>query len=480
MTDIQKMYIGGEWVDSISGESLEVRNPATGEVVGRAAFGDHRDALRAIDAAHAAFPEWSKLLARERSRYLYRLYELVYQHRNELAELVSAEMGKPIREAKGEVVGSADYFLWYAEEAKRVYGETIPSSFPNKRILVHRQPVGVVAAITPWNFPVNMVARKIAPALAAGCTVVLKPAEATPLSAIRLFGLIHEAGFPPGVANLVIGQPDKVGEAFLKSPKVAKIAFTGSTRVGKLLMAGAAEHVKRVSLELGGHAPTLVFADTDLDLAVKGVFESKFRNTGQMCICTNRLYVERSVAEPFVERLVARVRKAKVGDGRNPEVEIGPIINERGLEKVLNHIEDARSKGAAVVCGGKRLTEGDYAKGYFVEPTVLTGVERGMRVLEEETFGPVLPVAVFDTEDEAIRLANDSPYGLAAYVYTRDLGRAVRVAEALEFGIVGVNDGAPVQTQAPFGGFKESGLGREGGHHAMDEFLEIKHISLAW
>ncbi|MCL6631901.1 MAG: NAD-dependent succinate-semialdehyde dehydrogenase [Alicyclobacillus herbarius] len=475
--EIRKMYIDGEWVTAESQQTLSVHNPATQELVGITTFGDERDAKKAIDAAHRAFPSWSRLTARERSRYLYRLYELVYQHRDELALLISTEMGKPLREAKGEVVGSADYFLWYAEEAKRVYGDTVPSSFPNKRIVVMRQPVGVVAAITPWNFPVNMVARKIAPALAAGCTVVLKPAESTPLSAVRLFELIAEAGFPAGTANLVIGNPERVGREFLDNPKVRKIAFTGSTRVGKLLMQGAAQQVKRVSLELGGHAPFLVFADADLDAAVEGLFESKYRNAGQMCICTNRLYVEESVLDTFVAKLKQRLVRAKVGDGRDKTVEIGPLINQQGMEKVLSHIADAKEKGAVLVCGGGRLTEGDYAKGWFVEPTVLVGVTPEMRIYTEETFGPVVPVIPFRDEEEAIRMANDSTYGLAAYVYTQNVSRSFRLAESLEYGIVGVNDGAPTQIQAPFGGFKESGLGREGGRYAMDEFLETKFVS---
>ncbi|WP_308661206.1 NAD-dependent succinate-semialdehyde dehydrogenase [Alicyclobacillus sp. SP_1] len=476
--DVGKMYMGGEWVEAVHGDTWKVYNPATGDLVGEVAFGDGDDAKRAIDAAAQAFPGWSSATARERAKYLLKLHDLVRAHRDELAELVSLEMGKPLREAKGEVLGAADNFLWYAEEAKRVYGETIPSSVPNKRILVMRQPVGVVAAITPWNFPVNMVARKVAPALASGCTVILKPAESTPLSAIRLFELIAEAGFPPGVANLVLGKPDSIGEAFINSEKVRKIAFTGSTRVGKLLMEGAAKTVKRISLELGGHAPTVVFADADLDAAVAGVFESKYRASGQQCICTNRLFVHEDVHDAFVEKLKARVAAAKVGDGRDKSVEIGPLVNERAVEKVMRHIDDARSKGASVVHGGSRLTEGEYAKGFFVAPTILTNVQANMLVCQEETFGPVLPVLTFSDEEEVVRMANDTPYGLAAYIFTQNLSRAMRVAEALEYGIVGVNDGEVTQTQAPFGGMKESGIGREGGHYAMDEFLEVKFVSL--
>jgi succinate-semialdehyde dehydrogenase/glutarate-semialdehyde dehydrogenase len=475
--EIKQMYINGEWVSAESGETLQVINPATGEIVGTVAFGDGRDANKAIEAAHQAFGSWSRLTARERSKYLYNLSELVKNNRDELAGIISAEMGKPLGEAKGEVLGAADNFVWYAEEAKRVYGETIPSSLPNKRIMVLRQPVGVVGAITPWNFPVNMVARKIAPALAAGCTVVLKPAESTPLSAIRLFELIEQAGFPKGVVNLVIGKPELIGQEFIDNPKLSKIGFTGSTRVGKLLMEGAAKQVKRVSMELGGHAPFIVFADADLDAAVKGLFESKFRNSGQMCICTNRLYVHDEVADAFTEKLVERLKKAKVGDGRQKETEIGPLVNERALNKVLEHIEDAKSKGGLVVYGGNRLTEGEYAKGFYCEPTVITDVTDEMKITYEETFGPVVPIVRFTDEAEVVRQANNTRYGLAAYVYTRDNQRCFRMAEQLEYGIVGINDGSPTQTQAPFGGFKESGIGREGGRYGMDEYLETKFVS---
>lgn len=477
MGEYKHMYINGEWVSAESGETLQIVSPATGEMVGTVSFGDDRDAKKAIDAAHEAFAGWSRLTARERSKYLYTLSELVKNSRDELAGIISAEMGKPIGEAKGEVLGAADNFVWYAEEAKRVYGETIPSSVANKRIMVLRQPVGVVGAITPWNFPVNMVARKIAPALAAGCTVVLKPAEGTPLSAIRLFELIEQAGFPKGVVNLVIGKPEAIGQEFIDNPKLSKIGFTGSTRVGKLLMEGAAKQVKRVSMELGGHAPFIVFPDADLDAAVKGLFESKFRNSGQMCICTNRLYVHEDVVDAFTEKLVERLKKAKVGDGRLKETEIGPLVNERALNKVLEHIEDAKAKGGQVVHGGARLTEGDYAKGFYCEPTVITNVTDEMKIAYEETFGPVVPIVRFADEAAVVQQANNTRYGLAAYVYTRDNQRCFRMAEQLEYGIVGINDGSPTQTQAPFGGFKESGIGREGGHYGMDEYLETKFVS---
>jgi len=477
MAESKQMYINGEWISAESGETLAVINPATSEEVGTVSFGDAREAKKAIDAAHEAFPSWSRLTARERSKYLSTLAELVRKNRDELAGLISAEMGKPLGEAKGEVLGAADNFVWYSEEAKRVYGETIPSSVANKRIMVLRQPVGVVGAITPWNFPINMVVRKIAPALAAGCTVVLKPAESTPLTAVRLFELIEQAGFPKGVVNLVVGHAESVGNEFIDNPKLSKIAFTGSTRVGKLLMEGAAKQVKRVSMELGGHAPFIVFADADLDAAVKGLFESKFRNSGQMCICTNRLYVHEEVADAFTEKLVERLKRAKVGDGREKETEIGPLVNERALNKVLEHIEDAKDKGAQVVFGGNRMTEGDYAKGFFCEPTVISNVTNEMKITFEETFGPVVPIVRFTDEAEVVRQANDTRYGLAAYVYTRDNARCFRMAEELEYGIVGINDGSPTQTQAPFGGFKESGIGREGGHFGMDEYLETKFVS---
>lgn len=477
MSEVKKMYINGEWVLAESGKTLDVHNPATGEVVGTITFGGKAEAAKAIEAADEAFKTWGTATARERSKYLAKLSGLISKNRDELAAIISAELGKPIREATGEVLGAADNFAYYAEEAKRVNGETVPSTFPNKRIHVIHQPVGVTAAITPWNFPINMAARKIAPALAAGCPVILKPAELTPLTSVRLFELIEEAGFPKGVVNLVLGEPAEIGDEFMANKKVRKVTFTGSTRVGKMLMAKASEQVKRISLELGGHAPFIIFDDADIDKAVKGVFDSKYRNAGQMCICTNRLFVHESIVDEFSEKLVARVQKSKVGDGRNPDNEIGPLVNEAGLNKVLDHIEDAKSKGAEVLTGGHRLTGEEYDNGFFCAPTVLRGVTSEMKIMNEETFGPVVPIITFNDEDEVIAMANDSDYGLAAYIYSENISRCLRVPERLEYGIIGVNDGAPTQTQAPFGGFKESGLGREGGKWGIQAFLETKFVS---
>lgn len=477
MTDVKKMYINGEWVAAESGNTLDVTSPATGEVVGTIAFGGQKEAQMAIDAADEAFASWSALTARERAKYLSKLSGLLAKNRDELAGIIAAELGKPIRESVGEVLGAVDNFTWYAEEAKRVYGETVPSTFANKRLHVMKQPVGVVGAITPWNFPINMAARKIAPALAAGCTVVLKPAEITPLTAVKLFELIEQAGFPKGVVNLVLGDAPQIGEEFTSNKKVSKITFTGSTRVGKLLMRQAADQMKRVSFELGGHAPFIVFADADIDKAVKGLFDSKYRNTGQMCICTNRLFVHESIADEFAEKLAKRIERSGVGDGRDANVEIGPLVNQAALDKVLDHIEDAKGKGAEVLVGGSQLTEGDYAKGFFCEPTVLKGVTSEMKIVTEETFGPVVPIITFNDDEEVIKAANDSDYGLAAYMFSNDINKCLTVPERLEYGIVGVNDGSPAQTQAPFGGFKESGLGREGGKWGIEGFLETKFVS---
>ncbi|CAB3391208.1 MULTISPECIES: NAD-dependent succinate-semialdehyde dehydrogenase [Kyrpidia] len=475
------LYVDGQWTPAGSGKTFEVYNPATGDVVGEVADASKEDVLRAVDAAHRAFPGWAAKTAKERSEILRRAYDLMVANLDELAVIMTTEQGKPLAEAKGEIQYAADFVLWYSEEAKRVYGETIPASFPHKRILVLRQPVGVVAAITPWNFPAAMITRKIAPALAAGCTVIVKPAKQTPLTACRLVEIFEEAGMPPGVVNLITGsRAAEIADTMLADERVRKITFTGSTEVGKQLMRKAADTVKHISLELGGHAPFLVFEDADIDAAAREVAASKFRNAGQTCVCTNRVYVHESIAEPFAEALAKRAAAMKVGNGLEEGVVIGPLIDRQAAEKVEEHVRDAVQKGARVVTGGHRLSRaGTKGEVHFFEPTVLLDVSDDMLVLYEETFGPVAPVQTFRDDEEAVRKANDTRYGLAAYLFTRDLSRAVRVAESLEYGIVGINDGLPSVAQAPFGGFKESGLGREGGRHGIEEFLEIKYVSLA-
>lgn len=470
-----QLYINGEWVPAVSGETYDVINPATHEVASRAAFGDDRDAKRAVDAAAAAFAEWAQTPARERAELLLKMYQLVLERKEELARTITEEMGKPIREARAEVQIAAEYIQWNAEEAKRVYGETIPSSVKNKRLLTIRQPVGPVAAITPWNFPLSMVTRKLAPALAAGCTVVLKPAAQTPGSAVKFFEIAVEAGLPRGVINLVMGSSSKIGKELLTNEKIRKITFTGSTEVGKLLMKDAANQVKRVSMELGGHAPFIVFADADLEAAAEGAIASKFRNAGQTCVCANRLYVQSSVVDQFTSILKKKVEQIAIGNGLEESTELGPLVDENALVKVQEHVDDALAKGATLVTGGARC---NVEKGNFYLPTVLTNVTEEMKITTEETFGPVAPIYTFDTEEEVLAKANHTPYGLAAYFYTRDLGRAIRVYEGLEFGMIGCNDPVPTTVQGPFGGWKESGLGREGGPHGLDDFLETKFVSI--
>lgn len=471
------MYYDGQWKESLDGETFEVTNPATGEGVGTVFFGGQADTALAIDSAAAAFKTWSKAAAMDRSLPLYNAYKLLVERADYVAGILTLEQGKPLAEARGEVLQAAEFLRWYSEEAKRVYGEIIPASAVHKRAQVIRQPVGVVAAITPWNFPASMITRKIAPALAAGCTVVIKPAEATPLTAAALFEVFHDAGFPAGVVNLVMGPGPAIGEEFLMNRKVRKIAFTGSTRVGKHLISGSAEQVKKVSMELGGHAPFIVFEDADLDLAVEACLISKYRNAGQTCICTNRIYVQDTIKDIFSEKLAARVQSLRVGSGLEAGVEMGPLINEAAYLKVQEHVDDALAKGGKLLTGGKRKQiEG--MNGYFYEPTLIGDAHEDMLICDEETFGPVAPVLSFATEEEVIEKANDSLYGLAAYVFTRDLSRSYRVSEALEYGIVGVNDALPGAPQAPFGGWKESGMGREGGHYGLDPFLEIKYISI--
>ena len=467
----QQCLVDGRWIGE---PETAVLNPATGAALARVPNIGAGEAKAAIEAAHRAFPAWSGRLAKERSAILRRWFDLLTKHAEGLAQLMTAEQGKPLAEARGEVAYGASFVEWFAEEAKRVYGETIPAFKKGGRLIVHRQPIGVVGAITPWNFPLAMITRKVAPALAVGCTVVVKPAPDTPLTALALAALAQKAGFPDGVLNVITGDAETIGKELTSNPLVRAIAFTGSTRVGKLLMEQCASTVKKVSLELGGNAPFIVFDDADLDKAADGAIASKFRNMGQTCVCANRILVQDGVYDAFAAKLAERVSKMKVGQGNEEGVVQGPLINEAGVAKVEAHVADALAKGAQAVIGGKR-----HALGHtFFEPTVLIGVNADMRIAAEETFGPVAPLFRFKEEDEAIRFANSTPYGLAAYFYSRDVARVWRVAEKLEFGIVGVNEGIVATEVAPFGGVKESGLGREGSRHGLDEFLEMKYMYL--
>ncbi|TDF99421.1 NAD-dependent succinate-semialdehyde dehydrogenase [Paenibacillus piri] len=469
------LYINGKWEEPVQGRYFPSYNPATGEPIGEAADGTQADAKRAIDAAAAAFPAWSQMTALERADLMMNCYNRINEQFDELAEILTTEQGKPLQEAKNELIYANSFFRWFAEEARRIYGDTVPANSKDKRLFVIKQPVGVVAAISTWNFPQAMVTRKIAPALAAGCTIVVKPAKHTPLNAAALFRIFDQVGFPPGVVNLISTSSSKeVGEEFLTNPSVRKITFTGSTDVGKYLIKRSSEQVKKVSMELGGHAPFIIFADADLEDAVNGVIGSKFRNAGQTCICANRVYVERPVKEQFEALLVQKVKGLTLGNGLDSNTTLGPLIDEGAVEKSQEHVLDAVSKGAKVLTGGKRAER----PGQFFEPTILSDVDENMLICNEETFGPVAPVMVFDTEDEVIARANRVPYGLASYFYTQDLSRAFRVAEKLEYGIVGLNDPFPSVAQAPFGGVKESGIGREGGKEGLDDFLETKYISM--
>ncbi|MEZ2719551.1 succinate-semialdehyde dehydrogenase (NADP(+)) [Niallia circulans] len=471
-------YINGEWRHSASGKTYSVYNPATAEVIEEVARGGKEDGHLAIDAAQNALPLWAKKTAKERSIYLKTVADKLREQIEDLAAIITTEMGKPVTEAKGEVNLAADYLEWYAEEGKRIYGDTIPASSETKRIIVLRQPVGVVGAITPWNFPIAMLARKIAPALAAGCTVVLKPAEATPLTAIEVMKIFHEVGLPKGVLNLVHGDAAPIGDAMMERQEVRKITFTGSTKVGKELAAKASATMKKISMELGGHAPFIIFADADLEKAAEGVIASKFRNAGQTCICTNRIYVQKTIAERFSDILVTKMKNLVVGNGLHPEVTIGPLINEAAVAKTEEHIQDAIQKGAKVIYGGKKPAGEEYDNGHFYEPTVLLHATHEMKIATEETFGPVAPIFEFETEEEALHLANDTSYGLAAYFYTKDISRVFRMSEGLEYGIIGINDPVPTTEQAPFGGVKESGVGREGGKYGLEDYLEYKFLSL--
>jgi succinate-semialdehyde dehydrogenase / glutarate-semialdehyde dehydrogenase len=465
-------YIDGKWVTSAT--SFQVRNPATGEVIIEIARGGEAEAQQAVAAASKAFPTWRALTAKERSIKVRRWGELMLQHKEALAELLTREQGKPIAEARGEVAYAASFLEWFAEEAKRAYGDVVPSPFPGSKILVTREPVGVVAAITPWNFPLAMITRKAAPALAAGCTMVLKPAEDTPLSALALAVLAEHAGIPAGVFNVVAGEARAIGKVFTESETVRKLSFTGSTRTGKLLAGQCANTLKKMSLELGGNAPFIVFDDADIEAAVRGAIASKFRNTGQTCVCVNRFYVQSGIYDAFTTALTAAVSKLRVGNGLTGEVEQGPLINQAALDKVQSHVADAVSKGAKVLVGGKPHALG----GTFYEPTVLTNATHDMLIAEDETFGPVAACFRFNTEEEVIAAANNTPYGLSAYFYTQDMKRIWRVAEAIESGMIGINEGIISTEVAPFGGVKESGLGREGSKYGLDEYIELKYLMM--
>ncbi len=471
------MYINGEWVGENLTEFTDVLNPATKEVVGIIPRGGKEEAELAVDAAFDAFKSWSKKTAEERSNLLMKWFNLIEEEKEEIGKLMTMEQGKPLNEAIGEMSYANSFIKWYAEEAKRVYGETIPASATNKRLLVRKEPVGVIAAITPWNFPAAMITRKVGPALAAGCTAVVKPAEQTPLTALKLAELAEKAGIPKGVFNVVTGKASAIGEAWMKDSRVRKITFTGSTEVGKILMRQAADNVKKISLELGGNAPFIVMDDANLEKAAKNLVASKFRNAGQTCICTNRVYVHENVKEEFVELFKKELSGLKVGNGLEEGTGIGPLIDGAAVEKVQSLIEDAEKKGATIVYRGEKPAG---ANGYFYEPTIMTNVHEDMLCIKEEIFGPLAPIVSFTTEEEVIRQANDTNFGLAAYIFTENLSRAIRISEALEYGIVGLNDGLPSTAQAPFGGYKESGLGREGGHHGIEEYLETKYISIGF
>ena len=482
------LYIDGAWRPSHSGKTFAVRNPATGEVIARCADGGRAETTDAIDAAHRAFPAWSRLPAEQRGAFLTKAANAMLARADDLARILTLENGKPLAESIGEVRTAAAFFQWNAEEARRIYGEVVPSARGDTRVLTFKQPVGVVAAITPWNFPCSMVTRKLGPALAAGCTAIMRPARATPLIAIAIYQILHEVGLPNGVVNLVTGTDSPgMGDELATNPKVRKLTFTGSTEVGKQLMAKCTGTVKRVSMELGGHAPFLVFEDADLDKAADAVVVSRFRNAGQTCICTNRVYVQASVAEAFSGKVASRVAALTIGNGLSAGTQVGPLIDAHGFRKVEQHVNDAVKRGGKVLAGGKPFATpaasrtghgGDDISGWFYEPTVIGGAHPEMLVMHEETFGPVLPIMAFDTEEDAIRMANDTPYGLAAYFFTRDVGRVFRVAEGLEYGIIGANDPLPTGPHIPFGGFKQSGVARENGSDGINHFLEVKAVSI--
>ena len=468
----QQAFVAGRWCDADDGESADVNNPATGEILGKVPYMGRAETRRAIEAAKNAWEKWREVPARDRSAILRKWHDLMLANVDDLGKLMTAEQGKPLAEAKGEVAYAAGFIEWFAEEAKRVYGDTIPSPWEDRRLVVIKQPIGVCAAITPWNFPAAMITRKLGPALAAGCTLIAKPAQSTPFSALALAVLAERAGVPAGVFSVLTGSSREIGAEMTSNPDVRKVTFTGSTEVGRALMKQSADTVKKLSLELGGNAPFIVFNDADVDAAVVGAIASKYRNAGQTCVCVNRLYVQAGVYDEFAAKLAEAVKALKVGNGLEPGVLQGPLIDRAAVEKVEEHIEDAVSKGARVLTGGKRHLLG----GTFFEPTVLADMPVDAKVATEETFGPLAPLFRFESDDDAVRLANDTEFGLASYFYSRDVGRIWRVAEALESGIVGINTGLISTEVAPFGGVKQSGLGREGSHYGMDEFLEVKYL----
>ena len=470
----EAILIGGEWVQADAGATIEVTNPATGLKIATVPKAGRAEARRAIEAAEAAFHSWKKTSVLERHKLLRKLHDAIMDNQQSLAELLTTEQGKSLAEAKGEVGISAAYVLWFAEEGRRAYGEVVPSPWADRRIIVTKEPTGVIAAITPWNFPSSMLARKLAPALAAGCTTVVKPASQTPYSGLAFGALCEEVGFPKGVVNIVTGSAAEIGEEFCTNPLVKKITFTGSTEVGKVLMAKAAGTVKKLSMELGGNAPFLVFDDADVDRAVEGAMVAKYRNSGQTCVCTNRFFVQEGVYDQFVEKLAAASSKLKVGSGLEDGTQQGPLIDDKAVAKVEEFVADAKAKGARIVTGGKRHALG----GSFFEPTVIADAKPDMMFMKEEIFGPLAPVFKFKTEEEAVKLANDTEFGLACYFYTGNLGRAFRVMEGLKYGMVGVNEGLITTVEAPFGGVKESGVGREGGHQGIEDYLDTKYVCI--
>jgi len=476
---VERIFIGGEWVDAASsGNTFDVTNPANGDTLATLPDAGREEMQRAIDAAAAVQDDWAATTAAYRAGIMRRAADLMHERKEPLATVMTLEQGKPLAESRGEIVYAASFIEWFAEEGKRVYGETVPASFPDKRIFVIKRPVGVTAAITPWNFPAAMITRKLGPALAAGCAMVIKPARLTPLSALEMAKIFEEAGLPKGLLSVVVGTDTSgMTSAIMEDERVRKLSFTGSTEVGKLLMKQSADTMKRLSLELGGHAPFIVFEDADMEAAVEGALASKMRNMGQTCVCANRIFVQRGVAEEFDKRLAEKMSSMKVGDGLEEGVTVGPLVEPKAVEKVEHHVQDALEKGARLVVGGERLNTNNGMENFYA-PTVLADADETMLVAKEETFGPVAAIMPFDNEDEVIERANDTVYGLAAYYFTRDVGRVVRLMEKLEYGTIGANDGMPSTAQAPFGGLKESGFGREGGHQGLEEYLDTKYVSL--